>query len=294
MLIPLISHPALGYDAPVPSSLVAELSRLSVAGDVFLQLPPQSRTERGLAHVRPLLSAATCRVGPFLPNEVDAAAAFLDAGAHMVAFDVNCAGGEASVGAAAEALASLPRPRLLAFVHEGGGVGGASWRGGGAAEGGAAARQLPGDGVVAALAALRELVSGVIVVCPEGEVQSEFHRALRSAVDPHTALCVRPSSPSLRPSEVGRLHRHDVGVLFPAGVSSTPEEVANAEANASVACLDAGACIAACMRSDRPDGLFTTVVSDECTHALGLVYSNGQSIAESIRCGRGVYFSRSR
>ena len=108
------------------------------------------------------------------------------------------------------------------------------------------------------------------------------------------ALCLRPSAQTLRPSDVGRLHRHDVGVLFPAGVATTPAEVAAAEANAAVESLDAGACLAACVRSDRPDGLFTTVVADECGRALGLVYSNGVSVAESIRCGRGVYYSRSR
>lgn len=46
--------------------------------------------------------------------------------------------------------------------------------------------------------------------------------------------------------------------------------------------------------SDRPDGLFTTLVTDERGIALGLVYSNGESVAESLRCGRGVYHSRKR
>ena len=47
-------------------------------------------------------------------------------------------------------------------------------------------------------------------------------------------------------------------------------------------------------KSDRPDGLFTTLVTDERGIALGLVYSNEESIAESIRSGRGVYHSRKR
>jgi len=46
--------------------------------------------------------------------------------------------------------------------------------------------------------------------------------------------------------------------------------------------------------SDRPDGLFTTLVTDERGIALGLVYSNGESVAESLRTGRGVYHSRKR
>jgi phosphoribosyl-ATP pyrophosphohydrolase / phosphoribosyl-AMP cyclohydrolase / histidinol dehydrogenase len=46
--------------------------------------------------------------------------------------------------------------------------------------------------------------------------------------------------------------------------------------------------------SDRPDGLLTTLVTDERGIALGLVYSNEESVAESLRCGRGVYWSRKR
>ncbi|KAF2808189.1 tri-functional histidine biosynthesis protein [Mytilinidion resinicola] len=46
--------------------------------------------------------------------------------------------------------------------------------------------------------------------------------------------------------------------------------------------------------SDRPDGLFTTIVADERGVALGLVYSNEESVSESLRTGRGVYQSRKR
>lgn len=46
--------------------------------------------------------------------------------------------------------------------------------------------------------------------------------------------------------------------------------------------------------SDRPDGLFSTLVTDERGIALGLVYSSEESVAESLRTGRGVYQSRKR
>lgn len=46
--------------------------------------------------------------------------------------------------------------------------------------------------------------------------------------------------------------------------------------------------------SDRPDGLYTTLVTDERDVALGLVYSSRESVAESLRTGRGVYQSRKR
>ncbi|KAG8533807.1 uncharacterized protein KY384_001548 [Bacidia gigantensis] len=48
------------------------------------------------------------------------------------------------------------------------------------------------------------------------------------------------------------------------------------------------------LRSDRPDGLFPTVVSDDRGVCLGMVYSNQQSVAKALELGRGVYYSRSR
>lgn len=48
------------------------------------------------------------------------------------------------------------------------------------------------------------------------------------------------------------------------------------------------------INSDRPDGLFPTVVSSylHTSRSLGLVYSSRESIAESINTGKGVYQSR--
>ena len=46
--------------------------------------------------------------------------------------------------------------------------------------------------------------------------------------------------------------------------------------------------------SDRPDGLWPTVVADERGTALGLAYSNLDSVRRAIETGTGVYWSRSR
>jgi phosphoribosyl-AMP cyclohydrolase / phosphoribosyl-ATP pyrophosphohydrolase len=50
----------------------------------------------------------------------------------------------------------------------------------------------------------------------------------------------------------------------------------------------------ACIRSDRPDGLYPTIVSDERGEALGLCYSSDESIKRAIETRTGVYWSRSR
>ncbi|KAL1917523.1 uncharacterized protein VTP21DRAFT_3916 [Calcarisporiella thermophila] len=44
--------------------------------------------------------------------------------------------------------------------------------------------------------------------------------------------------------------------------------------------------------TDRPDGLFATVVTDERNVCLGLVYSSAESLSEALRTGTGVYQSR--
>ncbi|KAF9394589.1 trifunctional histidinol dehydrogenase [Podila verticillata] len=58
--------------------------------------------------------------------------------------------------------------------------------------------------------------------------------------------------------------------------------------------LNLGEAFMATIVSDRPDGLFPTVVVDEQGISLGLVYSSLESVVESFRTRKGVYFSRSR
>ncbi len=55
-----------------------------------------------------------------------------------------------------------------------------------------------------------------------------------------------------------------------------------------------GMAFGACARTDRDDGLFTTIVCTRSNEALGLVYSSRSSIVAALECGRGVYWSRSR
>jgi phosphoribosyl-ATP pyrophosphohydrolase/phosphoribosyl-AMP cyclohydrolase/histidinol dehydrogenase len=66
------------------------------------------------------------------------------------------------------------------------------------------------------------------------------------------------------------------------------------DASATTGRIRVASLVLAQAKSDRPDGLFTTLVTDERGVALGLVYSNEESVAESLRSGRGVYHSRKR
>ncbi|OCL14060.1 tri-functional histidine biosynthesis protein [Glonium stellatum] len=73
-----------------------------------------------------------------------------------------------------------------------------------------------------------------------------------------------------------------------------PAELLTVDPKVNPESISVSAVLLSNVTSDRPDGLFTTLVTDERGIALGLVYSSEESVAESLRTGRGVYQSRKR
>jgi len=132
-------------------------------------------------------------------------------------------------------------------------------------------------------------------------------RAVRAACKPCPVAVVGAGADA---GGVGWAHRAHIDVVAAAQRSSAPAAgtgagagAASAAASASPGSGDAatspaplsiGRCLACCARSDRPDGLVTTVVSDELGVTLGLVYSSAESIQAALAEGRGTYWSRSR
>lgn len=93
-----------------------------------------------------------------------------------------------------------------------------------------------------------------------------------------------------------------IGITVAGGVT-TPAELADldrlgADAQVGMAIysgkLDLADAFAAPLVSDRPDGLWPTVVTDERGVCLGLVYSNAESLRAAVDEGRGIYWSRRR
>ncbi|MFB6351766.1 MAG: phosphoribosyl-ATP diphosphatase, partial [Bradymonadaceae bacterium] len=80
--------------------------------------------------------------------------------------------------------------------------------------------------------------------------------------------------------EIARLH--EMGVDAQVGMALYKDRLHLADA------------IAAPLESDREDGLWPTVVCDEHDKALGLAYSDGESLREAVDRKRGAYHSRSR
>ena len=88
-----------------------------------------------------------------------------------------------------------------------------------------------------------------------------------------------------------------------AGGITTPDEVAaldrlGADSQIGMSLytgkLNLADALVAPLSSDRADGLWPTVVTDERGVALGLAYSDGESLREAVGQRRGIYRSRSR
>ena len=77
-------------------------------------------------------------------------------------------------------------------------------------------------------------------------------------------------------------------------VAIIPASVLTADLQKYQDLIPAHVLITSAIRSDRPDGLYPTVVTDENGVTLGLVYSSEKSIDVALQTGRGVYHSRRR
>ena len=91
--------------------------------------------------------------------------------------------------------------------------------------------------------------------------------------------------------------------LTVAGGITTPEEIAwldraGADAQVGMALyrghLDLAEAFTAPLRSERPDGLWATIVADDRGGVLGLAWSSLDSVRAAIDEGMGIYHSRSR
>lgn len=86
------------------------------------------------------------------------------------------------------------------------------------------------------------------------------------------------------------------GVKTPADVAAVDRLGADAQVGMALytGAFDAAEGFCAPLKSDRSDGLWPTIVTDPGGRALGLAYSNLESVRASIERRRGVYYSRSR
>ena len=274
MLIPLVNADISLLSTDASKVQLSFVERLGVASEVYVAVPPSARTATGAISAKPLLRAARVFAGPFGADDTEGALAWLDAGALMVWFDCDIASTN-GVLSIAEALSAMPVSRVLVRVL-GAPIGSND--------------VAPSIELEAALSALSGAAAGFIFPCttlPSAKVLL----AIAAAAPRARRLYAPEAGVALTITDIGRLHRAEADVVCAAFVSAS---AADAEAGATRGQACVGTALASCVRSDRVDGLFTTVVSDEFGKALGLVYSSRESVAEAVRVGRGVYYSRSR
>jgi phosphoribosyl-ATP pyrophosphohydrolase len=211
--------------------------------------------------IQELLVLAPCRVGGGI-RDVETARTWLDAGATKVVL---------GTAAVPEVLRELPRDRVVAAldaVH--GSVVVEGWQ------------RDTGVEVAAAMEKLRPYVSEFLVTFVEREGRLQ----------------------GIDPGAVARLVEAAGGIpLTVAGGVTTAEEIAALDAigvNAQVGMalytgkLHPGDALTAPLVSDRDDGLWPTVVTDERGVALGLAWSSAESVRAAVDEQVGIYHSRRR
>ena len=202
-----------------------------------------------------------CRVGGGI-RSLERARQWLDLGAEQIII---------GTAATREFLSQLPRERLLvALDARHGEVVVDGWR------------EKTGRTVLERIAELKDLVSGFLVTFVECEGRMQGTR-----MDLVEALVAAAGT---------------TRVTVAGGVSTAEEIKAldklGADAQVGMALysgrLDLAEAFTAPMNTDREDGLWPTVVVDQFDRALGLVYSNLESVQVALQTGRGVYWSRRR
>ncbi|KAG8934334.1 trifunctional histidinol dehydrogenase [Tulasnella sp. 417] len=134
---------------------------------------------------------------------------------------------------------------------------------------------------------LRVGTSGVYLKTP-GTPEIDLLTSFRKFFPSDKQIYVAPPSDSALPtaSLIRELTRASSTLVIPASqltLSATSQDA-----------LNVSEAFLAPLTSDRPDGLFPTIVSsyNHSGKSLGLVYSSAESIKESIVTGKGVYQSR--
>lgn len=213
--------------------------------------------------IEPLLSVARCRVGGGI-RDAHAAIRWLDAGATRVVLGTR---------AVPEVLRDLPRDRVIAALDaRDGDVVTHGWT------------ERTGTRIADRMRELADFASEFLVTFVEVEGTMQGTDTERAA-------------------ELGEIARSLGCRLTIAGGVKSPDEIGSLDAlgiDAQIGmALYTGAftvadALLATLKTDRADGLFPTVVTDERGLALGLAYSSAESLRIAIAERRGVYHSRSR
>ncbi|HET9259107.1 MAG TPA: phosphoribosyl-ATP diphosphatase [Acidimicrobiia bacterium] len=257
--VQLIGGEKQALDAGNPISVLGRFARVGEVAVVDID------AARGEGENYDLI-AEMCRIAPIRVGggvrDVDLARRWLDAGATQV-----IVGTAASV----EMLSGLPSERVLvALDARDGQVVTHGWR------------QDTGIDLIQSVRRFAGLCAGFLVtfVEREGRMGGTDLELARRVVEAAGESKVTIAGGVTTAEEVAELDR--LGADAQVGMALYTGRLGLAEA------------FAAPLVSDRPDGLWPTVIVDEHDVALGLAYSSLESLQQALESGRGVYHSRKR
>ncbi len=257
--VQLIGGKELAIDAGDPRPIAESFARVGEVAVIDLDAAMSRGSNEGV--VRELLRIAPCRVGGGI-RDVGSAIRWLDAGAVRVIL---------GTAARAEILRELPRERVIAALD--------AVDGEVVVEGWA---ERTGQRVEDRIDELKEHVGGFLITLVEREGRMTGLPAER------VRELVARAAPARLTIAGGVRSTHDIAMADELGADA---QVGMALYTGAIGLSEA---FAAPLRTDRADGLWPTVVADEHGTALGLAYSNRESLGAALRTGRGVYHSRSR
>ncbi|MCE2967947.1 MAG: histidinol dehydrogenase [Phycisphaerales bacterium] len=238
--------------------------RFALAGEVaVIDLDAAIGTGSNAPLIRDLLPLARCRVGGGI-RSVSSALGWLDAGAAKVIL---------GTAATPELLRELPAQRVIAALDaDHGSVVVEGWR------------KSTGETILDRMKRLQGLVGGFLITFVEREGR------------------LGGTNMELVPELVRIATEAGARVTIAGGVTTAQDiaqlDALGADAQVGMALytgrITLAQAIAAPLRSDRADGLWPTVVTDETGVALGLAYSSAESLEHAVNTGRGTYHSRTR
>ncbi len=236
--------------------------RFGIAGEIaVVDLDAALGKGDNAALIRDVCRVAECRVGGGI-RDAETALRWLDAGAVKVVL---------GTAAVPEVLAKLPRERTIAALDAiDGEVVIHGWR------------TRTGRRVEERMRELRDHVGGFLVtfVESEGRLQGIDLERVKRVVEAAEGVRVTIAGGVTTPEDVAAIDR--LGAEAQVGMALYTGRMSLADA------------VAAPLVSDRPDGLWPTMVCDERGVALGLAYSDRASLTRAIETRRGVYCSRKR
>jgi phosphoribosyl-AMP cyclohydrolase / phosphoribosyl-ATP pyrophosphohydrolase len=257
--VQLIGGEVKALDAGDPRPLARRYGRVGEIAVVDLDAALGKGSNAAI--VQDLVDLAPCRVGGGI-RDVASAIAWLDRGALKVVL---------GTAARPEVLRELPRERVIAALDaRHGEVVVEGWQ------------KRTGHGVLERIAELRDVAGGFLVtfVEREGRLQGtdlDFAKEIRAAAGDAEVTIAGGITTA---DEIAQLDR--LGCAAQVGMALYTGRLGLAEA------------FSAPLRSDRQDGLWPTVVVDERGNALGLCYSDLESLRAALEQDRGVYRSRAR